>query len=346
MQSRTVIGAVLALGAAALARPARAQGVSSQCPAGTVSGAGVPDSRAAVQDACQKAIDIFQFLAPQLGVTIAGGNATIGVGGTIGGLGHVYVSGRANVVQSDMPQVDQVTPSVTGARSDQYPTRTQIIGIPEADVSIGILRGFPIGLTNVGGLDLLVSASYLPAFTSGAVDVRLPKGSFNFGAGARLGIIQETPFIPGVAVTYLRRGLPTVDVVAHSGSDTLRVSNLDVTTDAVRLVVSKSLLMVGIAAGVGEDRYSSRADASAYVAGRALGGALVSPPTTAGPIALRQSINRTTYFVDGSLNFPFVRLIGEIGHTSGNSIATYNTFESGPAGAGRTYGAVGVRLGL
>jgi len=333
MQSRTLIGAALVIGASAFARPATAQSISPQCTAG------------AAQDACQKAVDIFKFLAPQLGVTIAGGNATIGVGGTIGGLGHVYVSGRANIVQSDIPQVDQVTPSVAGARSDQYPTRTQIIGIPEADVSIGILRGFPVGITNVGGLDLLVSASYLPSFTSGAVDVRLPKGSFNFGAGARLGIIQETLLIPGVSVTYLRRGLPTVDVVAHSGSDTLRVNDLDVTTDAVRLVVSKSLLMFGLAAGVGEDRYVSRADASAFVAARGVGTG-ATPATSVGPVALRQTLNRTTYFVDGSINFPFVRLIGEIGHTSGSSIATYNTFDSGPAGAGRTYGAVGVRLGL
>lgn len=345
MHSRMLIGAALVLGTGALARPALAQGISSQCPAGVVTG-GIPDQRAAVQDACQKAIDIFQFLAPQLGVTIAGGNATIGVGGTIGGLGHIYVSGRANVVQSDIPEVDQVTPSITGAHADQYPTRTQIIGIPEADVSIGILRGFPVGLTNVGGLDLLVSASYLPAFTSGAVDVRLPKGSFNFGGGARLGIIQETPFIPGISVTYLRRGLPTVDVVAHSGSDTLRVNNLDVTTDAVRLVVSKSLLMFGLAAGVGEDHYSSKAAASAYVSNNGSRALYLSQPVDLAPIALRQSLNRTTYFVDGSLNFPFVRLIGEIGHTSGNSISTFNTFESGPAGAGRTYGAVGVRLGL
>lgn len=346
MKLRMCVGAAgLVLAASVSAAPLAAQSISSQCPAGVVTG-GVPNQAAAVQDACQKAVDIFQFMAPQLGVIIAGGNATIGVGGTIGGLGHVYVSGRANIVQSDIPQVDEVTPSVTGAQSSRYPTRSQLLGIPEADVSIGLLRGIPVGLTNVGGLDLLVSASYLPAFTSGAVDVRVPNGSFKFGAGARLGLVQETLFIPGIAVTYLRRGLPTVDIVAHSGSDTLRVSDLNINTDAVRLVVSKSLLAFGLAAGVGADRYDSRASASASVASRALGGALVSPATTAGPITLKQSLTRTTFFVDGSLNFPFVRLIGEIGHTTGNDVATYNTFASGPAGSGRTYGALGVRLGL
>lgn len=339
MKIRSYVAAVAALVIGAAPRGAVAQGINPQCSAGVA------------QDACQKAIDLFSFLAPQLGVTIAGGNASIGVGGTIGGLGNIYLSGRANVVQSDIPQVDQVTPSVAGAQSSRYPTSTQIIGIPELDASIGILRGFPVGLTNVGGLDLLVSATYLPSFSSGAVDVRVPNGSFKFGAGARLGLIQETPFIPGIAVTYLRRGLPTVDIAAHSGSDSLSVDDVNVTTDAVRLVVSKSLLMFGLAAGVGEDRYDSRATASAYIAPRSVApvqgfGSSGSPEGTAGPIALHQTLTRTTYFVDGSLNFPFVRLIGEIGHTTGNTIATYNTFESGPAGAGRTYGAVGVRLGL
>ncbi|MEO7103683.1 MAG: hypothetical protein ABI311_09895, partial [Gemmatimonadaceae bacterium] len=43
------------------------------------------------QDVCQKTIDFFQFVAPQLGTIIAGGNATLGVGGTLGGPGHIYV---------------------------------------------------------------------------------------------------------------------------------------------------------------------------------------------------------------------------------------------------------------
>lgn len=346
MQLRMFISATsLVLGAIAFAAPVSAQGINSQCAAGTITG-GVPNQQAAVQDACQKAVDLFQYMAPQLGVTIAGGNATIGVGGTIGGLGHIYLSGRANIVQSDLPQVDQVTPSVNGAQRSTYPTKSQIIGIPEADASIGIFRGLPMGLTNVGGLDLLVSATYLPSFSSGTLDIRVPNGSFNFGAGARLGLIQETPFLPGVAVTYLRRGLPTVDMVATSGSDSLRVTGLNVTADAVRLVVSKNLFLLGLAAGVGQDHYDSRASVSAYVAPRSLGGALVSPASSAGSYALKQTLSRTTYFVDGSLNLALFRVIGEIGHTTANSIPTYNSFSGSPAGAARTYGAVGVRLGL
>lgn len=346
MKHRSFVSTIALAAIFAAPAVASAQGISSQCPAGSKSTLGVPDATMAAQDACQKSIDLFQYLAPQLGVTIAGGNATIGVGGTVGGLGHIYLSGRANLVASDIPQVDKVTPSVNGAQSDRYPTKSQLIGIPEADASIGIFKGLPLGITNVGGVDLLLSAAYLPSISSGAVDIRVPHGSVKIGAGVRLGLIQETVLFPGVSVTYLRRGLPTVDVVARSGSDTLRVDGINETTDSWRLVASKNLFVFGLAAGVGKDHYDSKASVSGYVAPRALGGALVSPAAQAGPIALSQTLDRTTYFVDGSLNFMLLHLIGEIGHTTANSIATYNTFEGSPAGAARTYGAIGVRFGI
>lgn len=346
MKHRSFVSTIALAAVFALPTVAGAQGVSSQCPAGARTTLGAPDAAMAAQDVCQKAIDLFQYLAPQLGVAVAGGNATIGVGGTVGGLGHIYLSGRANLVSSDIPQIDQVTPSVTGARSDRYPTRSQLIGLPEADASIGIFKGLPLGITNVGGVDLLLSAAYLPSFSSGSVDIRVPHGSVKLGAGVRLGIVQESVLMPGVSVTYLRRGLPTVDVVARAGSDTLRVDGINETTDSWRLVVSKNLFILGVAAGVGRDTYDSKATVSGYVAPRALGGTLVSPAGSAGPVALTQSLDRTTYFVDGSLNFMLLHLIGEIGHTTANSIATYNTFEGSPAGAARTYGAIGVRFGI
>lgn len=319
---------------AAAAVPLGAQGVSSRCSAGVA------------QDACQKTMDVFQYLAPELGVLIAGGNATLGVGGTIGGLGRIYVSGRANIVSADIPRVDQVTPSVTGARSDQYSTQSQIAGIPQADVAIGIFRGIPLGVTNVGGLDLLVSGSYLPSFTTAGVNLRVPHGSFKFGAGARLGIIQESILFPGISATYLRRSLPTVDVSAASGNDTLRVDNLNVKTDSWRLVASKSFFLLGLAAGFGQDRYNSDATASAYVASRSMDPLSNTAATRVGPISLTQKLTRNTYFVDGSLNFPLVRLIGEIGQTSSVKVPTFNTFAGSEPGASRLFGALGVRLGL
>ena len=65
-----------------------------------------------------------------------------------------------------------------------------------------------------------------------------------------------------------------------------------------------------------------------------------------GPIALSQKLTRTTYFVDGTLNFPIVKIIGEIGRTNAVSVPTYNSFAGAAAGAAQTFGALGVRFGL
>src|SRR4051812_15268040 len=51
-------------------------------------------SQQIAQDACQQAYDIYQFLSPQLGLALAGGNATIGQGSVLGGLGHLSVGVR------------------------------------------------------------------------------------------------------------------------------------------------------------------------------------------------------------------------------------------------------------
>ena len=308
--------------------------VSSQC------------SSVVTQDACQKAIDVFQYLAPQLGVIISGGNATLGVGGTLGGLGHIYVSGRANVVNSNIPRVDKVTPATTGARSDNYPTQSQIAGIPQADVAIGLFRGIPLGVTNVGGIDLLGSVSYLPSLDASGVHISTPNGSVKFGGGVRVGIVQESILFPGVSVTYLHRGLPTVDLSANDGGgDSLNLKNIDVSTDSYRLVASKSLLMLGLAAGVGQDRYSSTATGSGNVAARGVAG-IGTPAEALGPISMRQKLARTTYFVDATLNFPVIKLIGEIGRTNSVNIPTYNSFAGAAPGSAQTYGALGVRFGI
>ena len=73
---------------------------SPKCPAGIA------------QDACQQAYDLYQFMAPQLGLALAGGNAIIGQGSTLGGLGHFSLGVRANVFQGSIPQVNSFTGSV------------------------------------------------------------------------------------------------------------------------------------------------------------------------------------------------------------------------------------------
>jgi hypothetical protein len=326
------------------ATSAGAQVDTQRCPPGTVSGLGVPDQTRASQDACQKAIDLFQYMAPQLGTAITGGNATLGQAGSLGGLGHFSAGFRINALQGSLPQVQNATPSVLGATSTQYDTKTQIIPMPTAELAIGIFKGLPLAITNVGGVDLLVSAAYLPEFTGSNVSVKVPNGSLKLGYGARVGILQESLLVPGVSVSYLHRELPTVNIAANTNNDSLYVNNLSLKSNAWRVVASKSLLLFGLAAGFGQDKYESSTDIRAHVAAR------VGPPVTAaanaGPVSLSQSITRTNIFADLSMNLLILKLTGEIGQVSGGTINTFNTFSGKQAADSRIYGSVGARFGF
>jgi len=334
---------VLFAAMALAATSANAQGVDTQrCPPGNV-GAAIPDQTRASQDACQKAIDLFQYMAPQLGVSITGGNATLGQGGSLGGLGHFTVGLRINAVQGSLPQVQNVTPSATGAVSTQFATKTQIIPMPTVDASIGIFKGLPLAITNVGGIDLLVSAAYLPEFNGSGVSVKVPNGSLKFGYGARLGILQESLLVPGISVSYLVRDLPTINLAGASNNDSLYVNNLSLKTKAWRVVASKSLLFLGFAAGFGQDKYDASTDIGAHIAARAVP---PIPASNAGPVAISQNLTRTNMFADVTMNLLLLKLTGEIGQVSGGTINTFNTFSGKQAADSRIYGSVGARFGF
>lgn len=333
----------ISLAAMALAATsASAQGIDTQrCPPGTVTG-GIPDQARASQDACQKAIDLFKYLAPQLGTIIAGGNATLGQAGSLGGLGHFSLGLRVNAIQGSLPQIQNITPSVNGAtNTTPIDTKSQLFPMPTADLAIGIFKGLPLAITNVGGVDLLVSASYVPEFNSSGVSVKVPNGSLKLGYGARIGILQESLLVPGVSVSYIRRDLPTANIAANSGNDSLYVNNLALKTTALRLVASKGFLLFGVAVGVGQDKYESSTDIGAHVAARAL-----TPAANAGPVSLSQSITRTNVFGDLSMNLLILKLTGEIGQVSGGTVNTFNTFSGKQAADSRIYGSVGARFGF
>ena len=333
---------VLFAAAALTATSVQAQVDTQRCPPGTTNG-GIPDQTRASQDACQKAIDLFKYMAPQLGTLIAGGNPTLGQGGNLGGLGHFSAGVRVNAIQGSLPQVQNVTPSVTGATSTQFETKDQYLPMPTADLAIGVFKGIPLALTNVGGVDVLVSASYVPEYNHSGVSLKVPNGSLKLGYGARVGILQESLLVPGVSVSYLVRDLPTLNVTGNSGGDSLYVNNLSLKTKAWRVTASKSLILFGLAAGFGQDKYDASTDIGAHVAARTI------PPTPAAnatPVSISQSLTRTNIFADLSMNLLLFKITGEIGQVSGGTINTYNTFSGKQAADSRLYGSIGGRFGF
>ena len=326
----TRTGGLLALALAGAPAVLAAQGIDPRCP-------GLAPYDRAAQDACQKAVDIFAFMTPQLGIGLVGGNAILGTGGALGGIGKFSIGVRGNGVRGRVPQVGNVNASITGAVRSDYAVDNQVMGLPAVEGALGLFGGIPLGVTHAFALDALLSATYVPEFSRSNVAVSLPDGSLKLGFGGRLGLLTESLVTPSVSLTYLRRDLPTTSIDATSGNDDIAVNGISVKTSAWRAVAGKSVGFFGLALGGGRDTYDSRASGSVRVNEGAF-------TFNGGPYDLSQKVTRTNMFADVSLNFPFVKLSAEIGRVSGGNIDTYNTFSGKRADDPFTYASVGIRI--
>ena len=326
MRKSVLLAAAMLLGGSAALR---AQSIHPSCPSG-----GVGSQEQVTQDACQKAVDLFHYMAPQLGTVVVGGNPTLGQGGTLGGFPNFVVELRANAILGSLPNVDEVQPGITGAQQSEYETKDQVLALPSVDAAVGIFKGFPIGITNIGGVDLLASAAYLPEYSGNGVEVTVPDGSLRLGYGARLGLIQESLVTPGIAVSIFRRDLPKVAIVADAGTSSLNVQDLELETTAWRVTASKNFLVFGLAAGAGQDRYEAAAVGSASAGG-----------FSTGDVAVEQELTRTSYFLDAYFNIFLAKLVAEVGMVQGGTVDTYNRFST-PADDSRFYGSLGLRVGF
>jgi hypothetical protein len=336
MKVRLIAAAAAALGI--IASSSGAQEVDSQCPPGSLTAGGSPDNTMVAQDACQKAIDLFHYMAPQLGTVLAGGNPTQGISGTLGGLGHFSFGIRGNALNGSLPEIDKVVPNTRGARVDTYTIDTKPVGFITADLGIGVFRG--LATNGFGSVDALVSASYVPEYTGTDVEVTVPSGSIKLGFGAKVGLLRESSVRPGISVSYLVHALPRVDITGKSGDDRLFLKDVSVKTKSWRAVVGKSFFILGAGAGFGQDSYDSNADITVTVAPRqsTQGG-------TGGPIKLGQDLTRTNIFGTVWLNAKLMKIVGEVGRVSGGSIVTYNQFDGVQPADARTYYSVGLSFG-
>lgn len=306
--------------------------------------AGVPNSQSqATLNARQQAADLFQYMAPQIATAIAGGSPTLGQTSSLGGLGHFSIGVRGTAVKGSLPEVDRFPTCYTAAVRSDLPTGTQAVPGAGADAAIGIFGGLPLALTNVGAVDLLLSATYLPEVDESNVRLTLPDGSLQIGYGARIGLLSESIIVPGVSLSYMRRDLPTLNMSANSGlADSLFVTGLKLKTTSWRIEASKSLLMFGLFGGVGKDEYESsvdevRASVGAPVVGRANQTLIPAP---------MQRLDRTNLFVGVKLNLLIFKIAAEVGQASGGDVTTFNTFSGSEPNASRTYGSLGIRFGI
>lgn len=326
--------------AAALLAPLASR-VHAQTTSGTCSVAPVVAGSSGA-DVCQKGRDLFSFLVPQVGVALSGGNVILGEGGTLGGWSKRILQLRVTAVDGRVPAND-VAIGVTGpATASDFGAQRVPVPMPSLDAAVGLLKGVPLGLTNVGGVDVLLGAMYLPTIQEGDVDLTPSGSNIALSYGVRVGALQESSLVPGVSVSFMRRKLPTMNFGYGSVNDTLRVENFGLTSNSLRLVASKRILLFGIAGGVGRDQIEGTSSLRATVNEQGLG---TSRLFNASLPDLRTTVTRNTAFVNASLNLVILRLVGEYGWSSaGERLNMVNTFGGRQANEGYRYGSVGLTV--
>lgn len=304
---------------ASLTSPAHAQ---TEC-------TGFPGSAGRV---CTAAVDATRAFHPVLGGLVSGGNSILGSTGPLGGPGHFSAGVRVNAVEVVLPDL-----SYDGSGNTVPAGQKVFAPAPQVEAAIGIYGGLPSGLL---ALDVLGSAQLLP--TSVFDDFAVEEGArhignvaLGLGYGARVGILRETGPLPGVAVSIMRRDVPTISYGDVASGDQFQYSlNLHATN--LRLVVGKQLAVVAVAGGVGWDKYTGHALIQVNPS--------ITQPGTDVPITLSSS--RATIFLDAGLNLAVLDLVVEGGYQTGKDQKLTTNFEDFDTTKGRFYGGLGLRVGL
>jgi hypothetical protein len=204
-----------------------------------------------------------------------------------------------------------------------------------ADVAAGVFQGFAYGLTNIGGVDLLLGLTYVPSVNKDAVNIDPSGSGIKASYGVRVGLLQESAAMPGVSISYRYRKLPTTSITFSSGNDTLRVKNASIGTRSLRVVAGKHYKFVGVSGGFGRDEVK----AESFFEGVIRDGAVnisTSLPTA------QYNVTRNNAFASLSLGLPRAQLVGEIGWSAAGDIyETRNSFDGHKANDKYRYYSLG-----
>jgi len=254
---------------------------------------------AAVRQFCNLVAEAIEIAQPRVGLAATAGNPVPGTASTLGmrlgAIPRVSVAARVTGVWVDLPPIRDIG----GTKMDGM-----IVPALGANAAVGVLRGFSPAPTvgGVGSLDLLGSFSVIPVPEGEGFRDDSPVA---WGIGARVGLLRESFTVPGISISGMYHRLSNFEF----GDPTFarEASFFDVQDYSVlsaRAAISKQLLVFGLAAGVGYDRYSS--DVRFGVQG--LGS----------PIAVEGfSTDRVMAFANATLSFLILHLVAEAGWQSG-----------------------------
>jgi hypothetical protein len=203
--------------------------------------------------------------------------------------------------------------------------------------ALGLYKGMSTGLLAV---DFLGSAQLLPTnqISNFSVDPDAPRIgtlALGIGYGARLGILRELGPLPAVSVSVMRRNIPQIAYGSISGGDAFSYG-LDLHATNLRLIASKQMLVFGVAAGLGWDKYTG----DALVRFREPVTGLVQS------IPVELSTSRALVFANAGLNLSMVKLVGEVGYQTGKDQNLSTNFEDFDTTKGKFFAGLGLRTGF
>ena len=285
----------------------------------------------ATRRVCDAAVDGTRAFHPIAGLLVSGGNPVLGTAATLGGLGHFSVTARANAAHVVLPE-----PGYDGSSTTVPASEELYAPVPLLEGAAGIYGGLPSGLLAV---DLLASAQLLPTDQIDHLTVdqgarRIGDVALGLGYGARIGVTRDLGPLPAVSVSVMRRDIPTIAYGDLAQGDQFHYA-VDLHATNIRLVASKQLATLALAAGVGWDRYTG--DATIAVRDQAT---LAELPEI--DLGLKQS--RVLAFLDAGLDLAALKLVGEAGYQGGKDQKLTTDFENVDTTKGKFFAGLGLRV--
>lgn len=313
-----------------------------------------------LRNLCSQVVSTMASVQPIVGVAFSGGNPVLGTGSALGrrfGVPRFSVTGRVNVAVADVPElINANVGQLSGDALAIQPLQTSRYPIPsvQVDLAVGLLDGFSFtpAIGGVGALDLLGSVSFVPAVH----DIRLEEGILNVGGGVRVGIIDGGPLMPGISISGMYRQLSDIRFGSIQQGDAAQFRT-NLSTWSGRAVVSKGLLMVDLAAGVGIDHYSGDVDFAWALECRISECLAVNrnqPIIVSGGATGDLSTTAWNVFGNVGLNVAMLSVVGEVGYqrlTDPDRLDPFMNLESDrlladELGGGNIFTSLGVRLTL
>lgn len=299
-----------------------------------------------LEDACQKATDIFGFLVPQLGAAMAGGSALPGGREATPGARRLAVATRLTTVAGALPSLDLEMPEAGPATRTTYATRAFPIPAPAFDAAVGLGERMRLGPLVIPGAELLLNVAYVPAIARTTVAVTPTASSYRVGFGARVGLVAEGPIVPGISVSWQQRGIPALDIQASSlgSDDTLAVRGFAVSTRAWRVTAQRTGDRGAAWVSGGGDQYFASGRLAPVVHDGGHRYPSETSPQDGYLLMLGRSMRRANASAGASWRVGPVQLTGEAGLASGGRLDTFNEFGGRRADDVRYYGSFGVRI--